>query len=251
MLASLSTDRTIKLWNITAEVTLIHTLKGHNGTVRSVCFSADGKLLSSASNDKTVGVWETTSGRKLHMLQGHTRSVNDAVISANGTKLASASNDKTVRLWDVDSGRGLFVLKGHADWVMAVAFSQDASLLATAASDKMVCLWDATTGLKMLKFETNQIYMTLSFSEDARYLRVGHKWFDVGTGHESREMVPQTSVVRATIRDDWIVLDGKDVVRLPPAYRATCSAMNGDVLALGLASGRVTILEFNPLDHEA
>jgi WD40 repeat protein len=33
------------------------TLKGHSGSVYSVCFSADGQKLASGGNDKTIKIW--------------------------------------------------------------------------------------------------------------------------------------------------------------------------------------------------
>jgi hypothetical protein len=100
------------------------------------------------------------------------------------------------------------------------------------------------TGSHILTFETDQVLITLSFSDDGQSLRVGSQWFEVKTGLECDEVVPDRSAARAVIRGDWVILDGEEVLWLPPAYRATCSAMRGDVIALGLGSGRVTLLEF-------
>lgn len=51
------------------------TLKGHTADVQSVAFSQDGKRLASGSEDRTVVVWDVTSGEELLTLRGHTKAV--------------------------------------------------------------------------------------------------------------------------------------------------------------------------------
>ena len=62
----------------------------------------DGRL-ASASSDKTVRVWDASSGVCLRVLEGHTDWVNSVTALGDG-RLASASSDNTVRVWDASSG---------------------------------------------------------------------------------------------------------------------------------------------------
>ena len=66
-----------------------------------MAFSPDGKRLASASYDRTVKVWDATSGQETLTLKGHTGYPQSVAFSPDGKRLASASWDRTVKLWDV------------------------------------------------------------------------------------------------------------------------------------------------------
>jgi WD40 repeat protein len=79
----------------------------------SVCFSPDGSVLASGSNDQTVRLWNSHTGECLRQFQGHTGLISSICFSPDGSVLASSSNDETIRLWDVKTGTCLRILRSH------------------------------------------------------------------------------------------------------------------------------------------
>lgn len=67
-------------------------------------------MLASASDDKTVRLWDADTGELLKTLEGHSSSVNAVQFSQDGKRLASASDDKIVRLWNPCMGNTIQVI---------------------------------------------------------------------------------------------------------------------------------------------
>jgi hypothetical protein len=76
------------------------TLKGHTNSVSAASFSADGTRIVTASDDKTVKVWDAKTGAELLTLKGHTKGVTAASFCADGTRILTASEDGTAKIWD-------------------------------------------------------------------------------------------------------------------------------------------------------
>jgi WD40 repeat protein/serine/threonine protein kinase len=199
VLASASLDSTIKLWEARTGQEL-RTLRGHKGTVSSdpfklvqiicVAFAPDGHVLASGSNDRTVKLWDTRTGKDLRTLRGHTGMVTSVAFSPDGQVLASASVDGTVKLWETPSGQELHTLPVRTNWVYSVAFAQDGHVLATASTDESIKLWDTRTGqhLRTLRGHTEAVW-NVAFAPDGQVLASASrdgtvKLWDTRTGQD-------------------------------------------------------------------
>ncbi len=157
LLATGSTDGTVRLWDPARGTAVSQPLTGHTDTVQAVAAVdlADGRtLLATGSADGTVRLWDPARGTVVGQpLTGHSGGVwaVAAVGLADGrTLLATGSTDGTVRLWDPARGTAVGELQtGHTDWVLtmaAVGLADGRTLLATGGGDATVRLWDPARG---------------------------------------------------------------------------------------------------------
>ena len=147
VLASGSTDCTIKLWNLGAANECVRTLTGHEHVVSSLEFLADTHELASASWDASVRVWDVFTGACRHTLRGHTSYVN-CVKSLDRHRLASCSDDMSVKIWRPSSDTNYTceaTLTGHTAYVNTLSVLSE-RVLASGSADKSVKLWDVARG---------------------------------------------------------------------------------------------------------
>ncbi|KAH1407298.1 hypothetical protein KXW78_004127 [Aspergillus fumigatus] len=119
----------------------LQTLGGLSHWVWSVAFPQDGQLLASGSDDKTIKLWDPTTGALKHTLVGHSDSILSVAFSQDGQFLASGSHDKTIKLCDPTTGNLKHTLEGHSDWVQSVAFSQNSSGISPLAPSTYSGCW--------------------------------------------------------------------------------------------------------------
>ncbi|MFF1378366.1 hypothetical protein [Streptomyces sp. NPDC058308] len=160
-------------------------LLGHKGAVYLTSFSKNGRVLATASYDRTVRLWDVSDlahpkplGKPL---TGHKSWVSTAVFSPDGKTLASASDDGTLRLWDVRDPRHPRLIgapvPGHGGTIYLLAFSPDGRTLASANEDHAVRLWDIEDLARPKAIDTltghTAAVRSVAFAPDGRTLAAG------------------------------------------------------------------------------
>jgi WD40 repeat protein len=149
ILASGSTDRTIKLWDLESGK-LLHTFVGrslfskvgHGDRISTLTFSPDGAVLFSGSDDGTIKEWDINSRKLINTLPEPGWGISALTISQDGWTLVSGGGDGVIHLWDLERQALEASLSQHQDWVSGLILSADGNTLISSSYDKKICLWD-------------------------------------------------------------------------------------------------------------
>ncbi len=129
-------------------------LKGHTGIIYQVVFSDDDSRVITASRDKTIRVWDATTGELIRRYLGHSWTVTSVAVTPDNRHLVSGSWDQTLRLWSLKQHSTAFrSLQAHSQPVLGLAVSPDGTKIATASFDHSAKIWDLVTGKLLHKLD--------------------------------------------------------------------------------------------------
>lgn len=145
ILASVSSDATIRLWDIQSREHKL-TLSGNTDGVNSIAFSQDGKILFSGGDDELIHFWDVATGKQILTISGHAGGVSEVICSPNGELLASFGSDIMLHLWNAHTGEYIRTLQGNKDYISSISFSADSKMLAIGERSGNIRIWNTDTG---------------------------------------------------------------------------------------------------------
>ena len=120
---------------------VIAVLKGHTDTIEAVALSPDGVYVATACFDRTVRLFEASTGREIRSYggpQGHTGQVLSVAFSPKGDQIVSGGADNFARIWDVPVNFPIKTLPVSATRVVVAA---DGKTFGTAGTDGIIKLF--------------------------------------------------------------------------------------------------------------
>lgn len=153
ILASGSSDDTIKLWNIkTGQLidTLIDTnTNWEKSPIVKCLLLINSETLASGCGDNLIKLWNLKNGQLFQTLKGHSDDINCLIKLNNNNDeqiIASGSNDKTIKIWNLLTGQTIKTLYGHDDNINCLLLLNDNEILASGSSDTKIKLWYISSG---------------------------------------------------------------------------------------------------------
>lgn len=141
----------------------------HQGGISRLAFSPDGKLVLTASWDKTARFWSVETGKRAGPVLQHDSGVQCVAFSKDGGTVATGCSDGSIHLWSVATGERSVSQQRHDRRITDIDFHPDGSRIVTSSGDHTARIWSATNGIPIgLPMRHSSWVQRVSFSPDGR-----------------------------------------------------------------------------------
>jgi len=180
---SSSRDKSVIMWNLQRDDnnygTAKRALTGHSHFVSDIVMSSDGQFALSGSWDKTLRLWDLSTGVTTKQFVGHTKDVLSVAFSTDNRQIVSGSRDNSIKLWNT-LGCCKYTIQDdcHSEWVSCVRFSPNHQnpIIVSAGWDKVVKVWNLTNcKLKTNHYGHNDYLNCVTVSPDGSLCASGGK----------------------------------------------------------------------------
>jgi len=195
----------------TTDLRIEQTLNDHPDFVLKVAINADETQLAVACVDKSLCLWDLSSGKRTHVLRGHRDLMTDLQFSRDGRILFSSSLDGDICVWDVRQGRRLRTLREHRMPVRALSVADAGDVFVGVGSGGVLSVWDIQSGSLVRRLQIGGALMDVEFLPNSPLVCV--------TGYRSQD---------SGITEIWDTQTGECVGRFDAGTRKVVSVAISD-----------------------
>jgi len=235
-------DLDVQLWNLDDGNQF--ALTGHKSWVRSIDFSADGRLIYTACWGGTVKIWglSNETAEMKRSFQAHRGAARWIRLSPDGKRLATCGNDRLVKIWNAENGELEQQFSGHERHVYGVDFHPDGEHLVSQDLMGTVFVWNLKTNKKQQTIDASvmsgydkKFAADMGGARDMQFNANGDLWASAGI----------TNVVNsfAGIQDpiivvfDWKTGEAKKHLRAAEKFKGVAWAVRFHPQGFTIAAG--------------
>lgn len=181
-------------------------LSGHSDRIYALTVAPDNQVIATGSADRTVKLWDATSGDLKQTLTGSHDDLAALAFSPDGKLIAGGTSDAAIYVWGTESGQVKRTLNRHQTIVTALVFSPDGQTLVSCGRDQLIVQWDVRTGRPIRELTWASRWMsTVMFTPDGKQVLAGDEYgavigFDAQSGAVTQSFVRHEQVEPPTDR---------------------------------------------------
>jgi WD40 repeat protein len=224
MVATGSQEGNVQIWE-TATGKARDLSPKHQGWIKAIAFSPDGKRLATGAHDEGR-LWDVAGGIPRAIFRYPNpllRVVLAVAFSPDGRSLLTGVVDGNVGVWDAATGQSIGGLFGHTEAVYALAISRNGKLMVTGSEDCSAQVWDALTKQPIgPRLRQGGPILSAVFNSDGRFVLTGStdgtaQLWDAITGQKIGPRLAHegpVGVVAFSPDDSLLLTASRDLVQL-------------------------------------
>ena len=191
------------------KLTSSHSIRAHDKDINCVSVSPNDAIIASASQDKSIRLWNSEDLTPVATLHGHKRGVWKIFFSSYEKVLFSCSGDRTVKMWSMSDYSILRTFEGNTASVLNGKLINFGTQFVTASADGLLRLYDTRSSECENTFDVHEdrVWAIEYFTNKRKTHQKKRKYNDdQDSGHEEKDVEHEESFLLSGGSDSKLIL---------------------------------------------